>query len=281
MRRRSFYGLTALALGATLTLAGCAGNTDDGASPAASSAASVNGKTPAAGGGTAATTALTADNFSVRLTAAQHAMKSVELDMMTVAAGQQISVHGSVDMGGSSIAMDEVVNMPGTLSEMRVRTADGLVYMNVGEASHGKWIEFDPSDASDPIASQFKGLLDGGDPTQQVEALKGAVTSLEPSGSFETIDGVKAQRYAVTVDSAKIGAALKNQIGAAAANLPKSVTYTYWIGDDDLVRKIESDVSGTQVRVTFSHWGEPVTIAAPPKSDILPGGIDSLTALES
>jgi hypothetical protein len=202
VRRRPFYGLAALAVGAALTLAGCTGDDASGASPAASASASASGQTPAADGGTVKTAALTADSFSERLTSAQHAMKSVELAMTTVAAGQQVSVHGKVDMSGSTIAMDETVDMPGELSEMKVKAVDGMVYMSFGDASHGKWIEFDPSDDSDQIASQFKGLLDGGDPTQQVEALKGAVTSLEPSGSFETIDGVKARRYAVTVDSA-------------------------------------------------------------------------------
>ncbi|MGC5165869.1 LppX_LprAFG lipoprotein [Luteimicrobium sp. DT211] len=282
--RRPLLGLAALTLGAALTVTGCS-TSDDGATAAKSAspaAGAASSSAPAAQAGAGAeAAALTADNFATRLTAAQHAKKSVRLSMTTSVAGQRISVDGTVDMGGSKVAMDETVTMPGAMPEMTVRAVDGIVYMNLGELSKNKWVEIDPSDTSNPLASQFKGLLDGGDPTQQIAGLKDAVTSLEKSGAPTTIDGVQAQKYVVVVDTAKLGGALKSQLGTAGASLPRTVTYTYWVGDDDLVRKIEADVSGATVEMTFTHWGEPVTITAPSKSDILEGGLDQLTAIES
>ncbi|MFC8732060.1 LppX_LprAFG lipoprotein [Luteimicrobium sp. NPDC057192] len=277
MRRRPFYGLAALALGTALTVAGCAG--DGGSSSSASPAATTTASSAA--GGKAENAALTADTFATRLADAQKAKKSVQLSMTTTMAGQKVGVEGKVDLGGSKVAMDETVTMPGVMPEMTIRAVDGVIYMNMGKLSKNKWIEVDPSDTSDPLASQFTGMLDGADPTQQLEGLKGAITSLEKSGSPEKVDGVDAQKYVLTVDTTKLGGALKSQVGAAGASLPKTITYTYWVDSDDLMRKVEADVAGAKVEMHFSHWGEPVTITAPPKSDILPGGIEDLTALES
>jgi len=284
VRRRPLYGLAALAVGATLTLAGCTATSDDGASsasPAASGATSTAAEKSAADGAGTEAAALTADNFATRLTAAQHAKGSAHVAMTTAVAGQKITVDGKVDLGDGKVAMDETVTMPGAMPEMTLRAVDGLVYMNLGRLSKNKWIKVDPADTSSPLASQFSGLLDGADPTQQLEALQGAVTSLEKSGQPETIDGVQAQKYVVTVDTAKVGEAFKSRLGAAGAALPQTITYTYWVGSDDLVRKVETDVSGVKMDMTFSDWGEPVTVTAPPASDILAGGLDDLTALTS
>lgn len=283
MRRRPLYGLAALAVGATLTLAGCSGGGGDDAtdaSPAASAATSAAGTTSAADGGAAQTTALTADDFAERIAAAQKEKKSVQLAMTTTLAGQKVAVEGKVDLGGSTPAMDETMTIPG-MSTMKVRAVDGIVYMNLGTLSKDKWIKVDPKDTSNPLASQFSGMIDGADPTQQVEALKGAIASVKQSGSPETVDGVEAQKYVVTVDTAKLGGALKSQLGSTGASLPKTITYTYWVDGDDLVRKVDADVSGAKVDMTFSHWGEPVTVTAPPAGDILPGGLDDLTSLTS
>ncbi len=278
MRRRPFYGLAALALGTALTVAGCSG---DGGSATSASPKTSTTVSSAAGGGTAENAALTADTFATRLADAQKTESSAQVSMTMSAAGQKITADATVDLSGETVAMDETVNIPGMMPKATVRAVDGMVYMNLGELSKNKWIEIDPSDTSDPLASQFTGMLDGADPTKQLEGLKGAITSLEKSGSPEKVDGVDAQKYVLTVDTSKLGGALKSQVGAAGASLPKTITYTYWVDGDDLMRKIEADVAGAKVEMHFSHWGEPVTITAPPKGDILSGGLEDLTALAS
>ena len=281
MRRRPLFGLAALAVGTTLSVTACSASSDDGARDTAATNPTASAVASSADDGAAVeSAALTADNFAARLADAQKAKKSVQLAMTTTAAGQKVSVEGKVDLAGSEVAMDETVTIPG-MSDLTVRAVDGVVYVNLGSLSKDKWIKVDPSDTSNPLASQFGGLLDGADPTQQIEGLKGAVASVEKSGALETIDGVQAQKYVVTVDTAKLGDALKNQLGTSGASLPKTLTYTYWVDRDDLVRKVEADVSGAKIDMTFSHWGEPVTITAPPKNDILSGGLEDLTALAS
>jgi hypothetical protein len=47
-----------------------------------------------------------------------------------------------------------------------------------------------------------------------------------------------------------------------------------WIGDDDLPLRVDSRVvgaalPGTTTTVTYSDWGKPVRISAPPRADVI------------
>jgi len=274
-RRRPLYGLAALALGAALSLTACSGggSAEGTASPSATAPVVTAAAQPAA---------LTKDSFVTRIAAAEKDTKTMRMDVSMVVAGQKITMKSTVDgRDPAKPTLDETVDVPGQTS-FDVRAVDGAVFLNYGALSKNKWIKIDPKDKSNPLASQFSGLLDGADPAQQLEAMKGAILSVEKEGEPATLDGSEVQQYVVSVDTSKVGAALTKQLQSGAAALPDHLTYTYWIGtDDDLPRKAVADVAGVKMTMTFSHWGEPVTITAPSKDDILPGGLEDLAALQS
>ena len=51
-------------------------------------------------------------------------------------------------------------------------------------------------------------------------------------------------------------------------SLPETLTYTMFIGPDNLVRRLTSEVDDSSVAVTYSQWGKPVDVQAPPAGEI-------------
>jgi hypothetical protein len=276
VRRPRSSAWLALALGATLSVASCSGGGGTAPHPATGGAglaspAAASSAPSRAGSGS---DVLTADDFVAKVGAAQKMQKSVRMSISATAAGTAITATATVDMRGSKIAMDEKVRVPGA-GDVEIRLVDGDVYMNLGAATHGKWVTIDPRDADDPLA-KYAGLLDGSDPTRQLDGVKGAITSAKPSGPPTTLDGVPVQKYVLTVDTAKLGTAMQDQLGAASSALPATLKYTYWIDSNDLMRKVETTIAGSKAELAFDHWGVPVAVTAPPAADILPGGLEGL-----
>ncbi|MDF2847223.1 MAG: hypothetical protein K0R97_1205 [Oerskovia sp.] len=244
-----------------LGLAACSSGTD---APASSPSATSEGeKAPAKD----SSSDLTAENFVQRITDAQLAAGSVTMATST-------SVEGtSMDMTGDIVFKDDSQNLAMTMTvpdsgEMQIRFVDGVFYMNLGELSQNKFVVIDPADTSNPMASSFEGITEQMDPTASVEALDGAIKSVEKDGDPVDVDGVKAQPYTVVVDTTKLTGSMAEEADAAGATLPETLTYQYWIDGDDLMRKVVMDLMGTSMEMTFSNWGEDLQVVAPPAEEI-------------
>ena len=102
------------------------------------------------------------------------------------------------------------------------------------------------------------------DPKIQAKAFKLAVTKFEKAGSPVTLDGVQATPYDVTIDPSKA----PDVYGTA---LTQPINVVYYIGPDDLLRKmVYKDKNGDFV-ATYSDWGAPVTIEPPAASQVMSG----------
>ena len=102
------------------------------------------------------------------------------------------------------------------------------------------------------------------DPKIQAKAFGQAVTKFEQSGDPETLDGVQATPYSVTLDP-------KKAPEVYGTTLTEPITVVYYVGPDDLLRKmVYKDKNGDFIS-TYSDWGAPVTIEAPPASKLMPG----------
>jgi len=261
-----------------LTVTACSGGGGDAApsvSPRATTTASA-----AVSGGSADNAGLTADNFVQRVAAAEKSQKTFRMTISMKVLGQEITMDSAMDLRHGAGAIDETVSVPGQ-QDFTVRGVDGLYYVNYGPRSKNKWIVVDPKDPNDPLGKQFAALK-ATSPADQVEAMRCALVSVEAEGAPTTLRGEDVQKYVVTMDTSKVGAALTEQFQAGVAQLPKTLTYAYWVGaSDDLPRKVTAEIAGMSMTMTTGHWGEPVTITAPSKGDLLPGGLDSLSALES
>jgi hypothetical protein len=150
---------------------------------------------------------------------------------------------------------------------------DGTMYLGMGELSENKYFSMSLEEmAKDPNMSPLFEQLDSIDPVAQADAMADAVTSFEHTGT-EQVGGVEADVYTMTVDSTKIDAVAAG-IEESMVDQVGEMTVVYRIGPDGLL--LESDatmeVDGQELvtESTFSGWGEPIDVQAPPEADVVP-----------
>lgn len=224
------------------------------------------GSDSAGGGGAAAT--LTQANFSRTVTAAQQGAKSAHLEATLKAAGQTVSMSGDVSGLGdvASSTMDLKIKAAGKQLEMRV--VHKVLYMHGGglPVSHGKsWLEVDLNDPHNPLSN----ILDTAGPRSLTTYLQ-AVKSLRDGGE-ETVDGVKAHHYTVTIDTMKALAANKALKGLdlSKLGLPKTLTTDVWLDSANRPVKMTVRIGKlASVEAHLSKYGEPVSVQAPPASQV-------------
>jgi len=218
--------------------------------------------------GKRADTALTSGNFVSEITAAQTKAKSSHVDMKIDAAGQKVGAAGDVEVGATAAATKAALKMDlGSTGSFEMRLIDENIYINLGPLTENNFSRIDLTDKSNPIGAQYSQIIDGLDPAKQIELFKDAMTSVKATGKAIQLDGVKAQPYKITLDTAKIPSFAK--LGAEAEeSVPKEIVYTMFVGPDNLPRRLTTDVAGSGVTINYSKWGEPVDIKAPPKSEI-------------
>ena len=103
------------------------------------------------------------------------------------------------------------------------------------------------------------------DPKKQQAAFEAAVTEFKQSGKAETLDGVQATPYVITLDPSKA----PDTFGTTTTT---PLTFTYFIGPDNLPRKMVYDVKSGEFVATYTDWGEPVDIKAPPSDKVVDMG---------
>jgi hypothetical protein len=142
-----------------------------------------------------------------------------------------------------------------------------------------QWVKLDLSKVGKSQGLDFNQLLSGSQlqPTDLLSLLKTEGADVRKVGPA-TVDGTPTTHYHVTVDVAKALTArgLSSPMLAAAAAAMPTVPEDVWIGDDGLVHRMKLAFStqhqGKPVRIAMAmdltDYGTPVTIAAPPSSDV-------------
>lgn len=265
--------MAAVAITATVALAGCGSNS--------SGAGAGTGSSGTAGGSTQQSTSagltplLTAADFGTKMADAQRAAKTTHFTV-SVKSGAVGAVHlsGDASVGSSlsDLAMDIKLDVPGK-GPAEVRLVHSQMYIKGGllPISGGKkWIGIDLSDPNNPLSSIVDNLMGAADPAH-VAKLYASVTKLTPVGS-EVVDGVTTEHYRVTINTA---AALKaGGLGKAAAGgqafgkLPKTMTTDVWLDANSRPVMTKSSIAGFVTVARFSKWGVPVTVSAPPSSQV-------------
>lgn len=147
---------------------------------------------------------------------------------------------------------------------MEMRVVDEMAYLNFGQMSQNKFVEIDLNDSEDPTAQQMAGLAENVDLRSQIELMDGAIISVTQKGESEEIDGVDAQPYVVKVDGAKMAKAQ----GGSTQGVPKSATFTFYVGDDQIVRRLVSESSAGSMTSDYTAWGDEVDVKKPAAGDI-------------
>lgn len=223
-----------------------------------------DGSTPAA----QAAPALTSQNLVAELTAAQADAGSAHIEATIEAAGQNGTMSGDVDRLGDldEVALDMALDLGG--QELQLILVDKALYVEgVGLASDPAkpWLKLDVSDPDNP----FSRILDAANPGNFTAYLEG-VTRVKDLGT-DTVDGVQAQHYAVTVDTAKMIAANPAFEGqdVSSLGLPAAVTSDLYVDSDNLPVELSVAMGGVaNFEAHFSDYGEPVDIAAPPADQV-------------
>jgi hypothetical protein len=163
------------------------------------------------------------------------------------------------------------MNLPEEGEEMEMVVVDEIFYLRLPPEAGvpTPWLKIDP-DGGDPISAELAPLIEqmtsSADLEQSFESFA-AASSIE-RGDADLIDGVDVTEYVVTVDVSEIPA---DELGGAAPeDLPfDELTYSLWVGDDDLVRRMTSDLGGYGTTdTTIFGYGEPVEIEAPPAGQV-------------
>ncbi|AXT83954.1 hypothetical protein C6I20_01285 [Aeromicrobium sp. A1-2] len=212
---------------------------------------------------------LTQASFMSVVTAAQSKARTSHVSMDVGFGGQSIKAEGDVEIGASAAdtAMSMTMDMGSAVGNMELRLVDQVFYLNFGPMTQNKFAKIDLTDDSNAAGQQYGQLLDQMDPSKQLEAFNEAMTSFEKKGSPKKIDGVDAQPYELVLDTAKI-ASVAELPGGAADSMPKTLTYTMFLGPDNLPRRMSTEVSGSAITVDYSKWGETVEIKAPSAAEI-------------
>jgi LppX_LprAFG lipoprotein len=210
---------------------------------------------------------LTKANFSSEVVKAQSAAKTAHVQATIEAQGQKMAMTGDMQMATKNVAFDLSMTGAALGGEARFILVDKVVYLKVpGLSQSDKFVKIDIGDKSNPIAKMFDQMLGQLDPSKTFRAFD-AITKLQDRGTQE-IDGVETTHYTVEVDTQKALQAQGLAGQVPTGQVPKTLTYDVWVDGDHLVRRLRMDIQGSAVDMSFSQWGEPVDIQAPPAGQI-------------
>lgn len=255
--------LAAVAAAATIVLAGCGSDTDTATNTSSSTSQSSTTSAPQ--------TAKAGESvdFAAVATESAAAVKDKKSAHMTMNLGSQGSVEADVDYASTPQSMKMTMDMSGQSMDMIY--IDKVMYMGgdmFAQLTGGKkWIKIDPN-GTDALSKQMAPMLKQietsmANPVEAISALKDVKATVKSTDSSSTT-------YAVTLTKAQLEEMAKAQGTSTEdlSSLPATVTYDYTIGSDKLPQKMTMEVSGQKIDMTFSKWGEPVTIEAPAASEV-------------
>lgn len=159
-----------------------------------------------------------------------------------------------------------------------VRVVDGVAYVSMPPMTpEGKFVEIRLDDRSSPFGG-MRGMHRF-DPEDAFAAFDAGLRRVEFVGE-EEMQGARLGHYQLTVDpraaaeeSGMPGTAEMpgaEHGGSHMGRVPRTVTFDVWLDRDALVHRVELDKRGqASVVVSLTEWGEPVTVEAPPRGDIV------------
>ncbi|MCA5895263.1 hypothetical protein LEP48_18200 [Isoptericola sp. NEAU-Y5] len=158
--------------------------------------------------------------------------------------------------------------------DMEMLLVDGTMYVGMGEATQGQYFSMSLEEmADDPSLAGALDSMDSMDAGAQAEALAGAVTAFEHTGT-EQVDGAEVDVYTVTIDPTKLEDGGATGIDAPMSEELGEMTAVYKVDAQGL--PVEVDIAMTidgqelVIESAFSAWGEPVEIVAPADEDVVP-----------
>ncbi len=240
--------LSVLAASALVGLGACSSSTTTATTTSAGPAATSAAKAPAPTAGSTVGGAVLASRMVEALTKAGSGKATITTEGGTGAAAAAIT--GTTEFSiGSDGQMASKASLTAAGLSMDVIAVGGLVYIKSAalKASNGApWVKIDPN-GTDTISKTMGGQLKGAtDPRQQIEAYK---------GSTATFVGTEGDLNHYTLSG--LG-------GATAA----AVGVDMWLDGQDRPTKTTVAASGMKIVSTYTDYGSPVRVTAPPADQV-------------
>ena len=248
----------------------------DAASASVSSDAASPSETsePAEKGG--AEDAVAVDAFLGTLKAGYGDAGSAHVTMRMVGGPAAVRVVGDMSYGDAGTAARVRTTVPGVQGLAEVRLTGDQAFMSVpGVTPPGKFFELPPDSPLLQGITQGAGSLSLDESFQAFDAALEKVKSL----GIDEIGGEPTKHYRLWVDSKKAlkasGMAATPEGEAALGAIPPTLVYDLWLDGDDHMRRLTFEVGPMRVVMDLTHWGVPVTVEAPPASDLVaaPSGV--------
>lgn len=256
-----------------LALAGCGGDTDNAGDQADSaSSPSASQSSPAEGGQSSQEPATGEDvepaSFVADMKAGLESSTTAKMKMDLDAASSSISAKGEVDYTTQPMSMAMTMTSAALGDQpIDMRLVDGVMYMNMGQMSQGKFVSFDLDDVSN-LPPGMSGMAEQLDPLASFEQFEPALKSVTFLGE-EDVDGEQLAHYAIVLDPAKMQTL---QGAPSSAGVPEEVTSDLWFDDQFRVRQMTTKLDLAQpvtTKVTLFDWDQPVQIEAPPANQVV------------
>jgi hypothetical protein len=257
-------------------------------------------------GGAGTTGALQLDPVAAAATKTQNAGAAhVRLSMVLRGHGRVLRLHGTGAIDGTSAEMSFKLGslfghagvpagaipsgikaklMHGSTKEVALEeNGDYVIYARLGFLSSrlpgGKqWVKLDVTKLGKSAGLDLSKLMSGSQlqPTDLLSMLRAEGATVDKVGPA-TVDGVATTHYRVEIDLAKVlqSKGLTSPLLDGVASQMKTVSENVWIAKDGLIRRVAVRYSRARagaprggMQMAISANGAPVTIAAPPSSQV-------------
>ncbi|MBE7187538.1 hypothetical protein [Jatrophihabitans endophyticus] len=265
---RSGSASGALGLAALLVLAGCTSSSSSGGPSSTPSA------TPSSPSAAATGSAVPAGPLATRLQTALAHTTSVRLTLSTAVAGSStIKGSGDVALDDGAISKADITEaLPDGLGGVRLVVVGGRTYAKLPAGLTSKsrpWTLLSAS-SSQPLVSQLAttvhSVLSVASPATVVSFVR-AASSVRSLGRA-TVAGTTARHYRVVIDAAELSSLPGGLSAGSASSVPVDL-YVDGSGRPVQLRgSLELDGTRVTPTVTLSHYDTPVSISAPPASQV-------------
>lgn len=261
----------AAAAAATLVvlLAGCTGG---GGTATRSSSSAAATRTPAAPATPTAGQQVAASGLADRMVAAVRDKRTATLAIRRQSGGTTSTGQGVLRLDASGTSAATSITTGG--STLRLRLLPGTLYLSTGQALAGKqWLKLSEK-GTDPVSRLLAPLLST---LRSSTDLAQALGSYAKAGRLtvvgtEDVGGTSTTHYRGILPKAAVLETLPQQYRSALrTQVAGDSPFELWVDGQGLpVKLVQTSrlTSGeSTTTVTYSHWGEPVTITAPPSAD--------------
>lgn len=267
MNRKLITGVVAgSALSSVLALSACGSSTD--AKPVAKTTPSVSATAHTMSASSAARGGVVDGKMLATMVA--DAMVASKTAHMALATNGKPGGEGDYKFG-NPVSVDMKMSQQGM--DLEIVQTDGAVYVKGIPGLPKPWLKVNPqgTDAFSKAMSSMGDLSKSSDPRAAISMMNGVKG--RDLGTAR-VGGVATRHFAFKIKLSAYGKLLSPQmLKAAKGTIKDPIATDYWLGDDNLPRKVTSVVTlkggkKQSTQITYSDWGKPVNIVAPPAAQV-------------